>query len=79
MAKIYLRENRLDDAVAHLEKAVVLDPKDNSAYSHLIVAYRRQGKSAEANQTLEALKRLNAEERTAHYSIRIVKNGTPQY
>ena len=44
LGKIYVKENRLDDATSHLEQARALDPNDKSAYSQLAIVYRRKGK-----------------------------------
>ncbi len=77
LAKLYLRENRIDEAVAQLEKARALDPSDKAAYSQLAVAYRRQGKPEKAAQILPILAKINEEEREreSHGRIRLVKQS----
>jgi Flp pilus assembly protein TadD len=75
LAKLYLRENRVDEAVRLLEKARALDPQDKAAYSQLAIAYRRQGKPKDAAVVLSVLSRLNEEERQreSHAPTRLVK------
>ena len=63
LAKLFLRENRVAEAVQHLETARTLDPKDKSAYSQLAIAYRRQGKPELASSMLATLNKLNDEDR----------------
>ena len=65
LAKLYLKENRLDDAVRHLERAQSLDPKEKGAYSQLAVVYRRKGDPEKASAMLAALNKLNDDERQA--------------
>jgi tetratricopeptide (TPR) repeat protein len=79
LAKIYLKENHVEEAIAQLEKARALDPKSQAAYSQLAVAYRRLGKPELAKQMLSSLKELNEQERvTSRGRIRIVKQGSSQ-
>ena len=63
LGKIYVKENRLDDATSHLEQARALDPKDKSAYSQLAIVYRRKGKPDAAKTMLAKLNQLNDKER----------------
>ncbi len=63
LAKLDLRENRVDEAVAQLEKALALDPADKAAYSQLALAYRRQGHPEKAAPLLAALAKLNEDAR----------------
>ena len=79
LAKIYLKDNRVEEAIAQLEKARALDSKNQAAYSQLAVAYRRQGKPELAKQMLSSLKELNEQERVnSRGRTRIVKQGSPQ-
>jgi len=59
LGKVYLLENRLGDAVAHLEMARQLDPNNAAVYSRLADAYRRQGAFQQAQDALANLVRLN--------------------
>ncbi len=63
LAKIYLRENRLDEGLQHLEIARSLDPQDKSAYSQLAIAYWKKGKPEMVSVMLAALNKLNDQER----------------
>lgn len=59
LGKLYLMENRVDDAIVHLEAARRLDPSETSVYSHLATAYRRKGEPQEAQKMLSILAGLN--------------------
>ena len=63
LGKIYLKENRVAEALQHLEQARALDPKDKGAYSQLAIAYRRKGNPELATAMLATLNKLNEEER----------------
>lgn len=78
LAKLYLKENRLDDARDHLERARVIDPKDKTAYSQLAVVYRRTGKPELASATLNTLNKLNEQDREEDHRqrLRIVESPT---
>jgi predicted Zn-dependent protease len=60
LGKLYLAENRVGDAIAHLELAQQLDPGNPSVYSNLATAYRKQGDSQKAQEALATLAKLNA-------------------
>lgn len=63
LAKLDLRENRVDEAIAQLERALALDATDKAAYSQLALAYRRQGHPEKAAPLLAALAKLNEDAR----------------
>jgi len=65
LGKLYLMEGRADDAVAQLERARELAPKNPAVYSYLAAAYRRKGDVAHAREMLATLARLNQEQVTA--------------
>jgi len=60
LGKLYLMDNRVQEAVAHLENARQLDPANPSVYSSLAAAYRKQGDLSKARQALAALSQINA-------------------
>jgi tetratricopeptide (TPR) repeat protein len=62
LGKLYLAERRLDDAIAQLNVARELDPKNPAVYSNLAAAYRRRGDTAKAEEMLATLAKLNSEE-----------------
>lgn len=66
LGELLLRAGRISDAVVHLEEARQLAPNDPSIYSHLAIAYRRQGRPGDAQQMLAILARLN-EQRSQRY------------
>ncbi len=62
LGKLYLLQNRLDDAIAHLEAGRALDPDNPSVYSNLATAYRRRGNLDKAREMLAALQKINREQ-----------------
>ena len=58
LGKIYLSENKLKDAAQQFSAAIKLDPMNNSAYAHLVVAYRRLGDKQKERETIDVLKRV---------------------
>jgi len=73
LGELYLTAGRLDDAIAHLDKARQFAPKNASVYSHLALAYRRRGEIPEAQKMLATLAKLN-EEQVAKYKL-----GSPDH
>lgn len=62
LGKLMLLNNRLGDAIAHLETARQLNPNNASVYSNLAVAYRRRGDLQQAQNMLAALANLNQDQ-----------------
>jgi predicted Zn-dependent protease len=62
LGSLYLMAGRLDDAIAHLEKARRLDPSKPSVYTSLARAYQRHGDIQHAQDALAALEKLNREQ-----------------
>jgi tetratricopeptide (TPR) repeat protein len=62
LGKLYLMENRLDKAIAHLEAGRQLEPSNPSSYSNLATAYRRRGNLEQAQQILMLLSDLNQQQ-----------------
>jgi tetratricopeptide (TPR) repeat protein len=62
LGKLYLMENRLDAAIAHLEAGRHLEPGNPSSYSNLATAYRRQGNLEQARKMLAILSNLNQQQ-----------------
>ena len=61
---IYLREERYSEAAVQFEAARAIDPSENSAYSHLAIAYRRLGERDKAKEVLTSLQALVEQERS---------------
>lgn len=59
LGKLDLLENRLDDAIVHLETARQLNPNNASVYSNLAAAYRKRGDLPQAQNMLAVLAKLN--------------------
>jgi tetratricopeptide (TPR) repeat protein len=62
LGKLYLMENKFDDAIAHLEIARRLEPGNPSPYSNLAAAYRRRGDIQQAEEMLKVLSGLNRQQ-----------------
>jgi tetratricopeptide (TPR) repeat protein len=59
LGKLALLDNRVDDAIGHLEMARKLNPNDASVYSNLAAAYRRRGDLEKAQSMLAVLANMN--------------------
>ncbi len=59
LGKLYLLENRLDDAILRLESAKQLNLNNAAVYSNLATAYRRRGDLQQAHNMLQVLANLN--------------------
>ena len=73
-ASPYIQEGDVQGAIAHLERAVTLDPLYLPAASTLIDLYQKQGKTAEA---AELSGRVKAAMNEAAYKPLAVQNSTP--
>ncbi len=62
LGSLYLTAGRLEDAIAHLEKANQLEPDDPSIYANLAKAYQRHGDTQRARDALAVLQKLNREQ-----------------
>jgi tetratricopeptide (TPR) repeat protein len=80
LAKLYLKENRTNDALEHLEQARALDPRNTSVYLQLAIAYRRKGQAELAAAMMKNLEALNQEEanrKRPQRTLRVVQ-GAPE-
>lgn len=77
LGKIYLRDNRVEDARQSLERALGIDPKDKTAIAQLAVVYRRSGKPELANSMLSNLNKLNEEDRQQDQRQRLRIGNAP--
>lgn len=59
LGKIYVLENRIDDAIARLNVGRQLDPQNPAVYSNLAAAYRRNGDLKRSTEMLAILVKLN--------------------
>jgi tetratricopeptide (TPR) repeat protein len=62
LGSVYLAAGRLDDAIAHLEKARQLAPGNPSVYANLGKAYRRNGEKQKAEDAMVTLEELNQDQ-----------------
>jgi tetratricopeptide (TPR) repeat protein len=63
LGKIYLEEDRAADAVAQLEQARAINPREKATYWQLAVAYRTLGAKEKQREALHALEELDRSER----------------
>lgn len=68
LGQLYLLDNRINEAITHLEIARRLAPDNPSVYSQLASAYRRRGDLEEAEKMLAVLASLNREQ-AAKYKL----------
>ena len=59
-AQCFLKTGKSDEALAALEKAVVLDPKLPDAHYHLAVLYQQRGEEAKSQRERQAFDELEA-------------------
>lgn len=64
LGSVYMREGRYADAAVQYEAARSIDPSENSAYSHLAMAYRHLGQAEKERTVLKALQALLEQERS---------------
>ncbi len=62
IGKLYLLENRVNEAIAHLELGRNLEPGNPSVYPSLAAAYRRAGEPEKARAALAVLQHLNEQQ-----------------
>ena len=79
LGKSYLQDNRVDAAVAHLQQARPLDPKEKAAFSQLAIAYRKKGEQPLAARMLRILSQINEDEMRNFHRERfyVVKDELP--
>jgi tetratricopeptide (TPR) repeat protein len=63
LGKLLLKRNDVEGAIAHLEKAIDLEPESSTPAYVLAQAYRRAGQTERARDLLARVSRLNAQER----------------
>jgi tetratricopeptide (TPR) repeat protein len=60
LAEVYGRQNRLDDAIATIRKAIECDPSEALFHTSLSRFLQRQGRIPEAEEAAAAAARMNA-------------------
>ena len=58
-----MEEGKTEEAIGHLEAAAKLDPDDAFVHYQLQVAYRRAGRTEDANRELQRYKDIKASKR----------------
>jgi Flp pilus assembly protein TadD len=66
VGKLVLEKGSVSEAIQQLEKAVNLNPNSAEARFSLARAYRRAGKSNEANREMDIYQKLKSEPRDAN-------------
>lgn len=69
LGKLYLRERRYTDAVAHLEIGQRLEPNDPAVYAALSTAYHRLGEKQKAAEASAQMARLVARKKASAESL----------
>jgi len=62
LGRIYLARERIEEAVAQLEFAKQLDPRNRAVYTSLAIAYRRAGRTEQSREALTVLADLNRQD-----------------
>ncbi len=62
LGRVYLAEQRTEDAIVQLETARQFDPRDRAVYAALAKAYQRAGRTDKAREALATLAELNRAE-----------------
>lgn len=65
LSVLYLRSNDLPSAINHAEKALKLDPNDDTAVYQELMAYRRLGKKEQVDALVARLKEIKQAHRNA--------------
>lgn len=77
LGTIYLEENRPDAAADQFKQALLIDPGQRSALSHLAIAYRRLGQTENARNTRNSLKKIvENEQAIPKEKMKTVKEGS---
>ena len=79
LGKIFLAQDRADEAVAELRKATELDPKLDVAYRLLVATYIGKGQLAEAAAQLEQELAKNPKNATALFTLGMVSSARKDY
>ena len=69
--------NRLDEAIAHLQRVVEIDPRNGDAYRNLALAYALQRKIDQAIPAAQAAVRLQPDSAAARDQLQRLLAGTP--
>lgn len=78
LAKLYLQAGQNKSAIVECRKALISDPKDQTALYHLIQALRKSGETAEIPELLKRLARLRAQssrEESEHNRYKLVEGS----
>ncbi len=81
LGKLLLKQGRAEDAVGQLEAAVHLQGTDRTALNQLLTAYRRLGRTADANRTSAILAQAVSSDRaleTARNRIHLTLEPAPR-
>jgi len=75
LGSAYLREGSTESAIASLQEAVRLDPRNWAAWSHLGMALAAKGQPAKAEEALERAVRLAGDRAEPHLNYGVVLFG----
>lgn len=80
LAKLYLQAGSYQQAVAECNRALEIDPTDQSSVYHLIQALRKSGKTSQIPELLKRLAQLRqeaTEKEREQYRYRLVESSEP--
>ena len=80
LAKLYMQTGQYPDAIEQCRKALVIDPKDQTAVYRLIQALRKTGDKKEIPELLQRLAQLREQatkEEKDHYRYKLFEEDTP--
>ncbi|MBV9038588.1 MAG: tetratricopeptide repeat protein [Acidobacteriaceae bacterium] len=63
MGKLLARDERFNEAIAHLEHAIVLEPSNVAAIYQLAQVYSRKGDKSRANELFAKVSKMKADDR----------------
>jgi tetratricopeptide (TPR) repeat protein len=76
LAKLYIQAGENEAAIAQCHKALISDPKDQTALYHLIQAQRKSGRTSDIPDLLKQLAQMRADstkEEQEHYRYKLVE------
>jgi tetratricopeptide (TPR) repeat protein len=80
LAKLYMQTGQYPEAIEQCRKALVIDPKDQTAVYRLIQALRKTGDKKEIPELLQRLAQLREQatkEEKEHYRYKLFEDDTP--
>ncbi|WP_299464310.1 tetratricopeptide repeat protein [uncultured Microscilla sp.] len=71
--ELYVKTNKLDDAIKNLESAIDKNPKDVGNYVNLGIIYDKAGKTEKAEATYERCLKVDSENYKANFNLAVLQ------